>query len=139
MLLCSIRAGRQLSYVQYQLYTKQKGLNYSSVCARGKQDPSSIHEPSKPSLNHLQSDSIKPQPSHTQTLSTEVLKSTYANHKANFTERSNHQLDVRLWVCFINRAHVTVKCCMCLKERKHSTALRSEIWLLTQQNNFICL
>uniref|UniRef100_A0A8C1TBW8 DNA repair protein REV1 n=1 Tax=Cyprinus carpio TaxID=7962 RepID=A0A8C1TBW8_CYPCA len=49
----SIKAGRQLSYVQYQLYTKQKGLNYSSVCARGKQDPSSIHEPSKPSLNHL--------------------------------------------------------------------------------------
>uniref|UniRef100_A0A8C1T9K4 DNA repair protein REV1 n=1 Tax=Cyprinus carpio TaxID=7962 RepID=A0A8C1T9K4_CYPCA len=87
----SIKAGRQLSYVQYQLYTKQKGLNYSSVCARGKQDPSSIHEPSKPSLNHLQSDSIKPQPSHTQTLSTEVLKSTHANHKANFTERSNHQ------------------------------------------------
>uniref|UniRef100_A0A8C2CB63 DNA repair protein REV1 n=1 Tax=Cyprinus carpio TaxID=7962 RepID=A0A8C2CB63_CYPCA len=61
----SIKAGRQLSYVQYQLYTKQKGLNYSSVCAREKQDPSSIHEPSKPSLNHLQSDSIKPQPSHT--------------------------------------------------------------------------
>uniref|UniRef100_A0A8C2C5V2 DNA repair protein REV1 n=1 Tax=Cyprinus carpio TaxID=7962 RepID=A0A8C2C5V2_CYPCA len=55
----SIKAGRQLSYVQYQLYTKQKGLNYSSVCAREKQDPSSIHEPSKPSLNHLQSDSIK--------------------------------------------------------------------------------
>ncbi|KTF94608.1 hypothetical protein cypCar_00026285 [Cyprinus carpio] len=92
----SIKAGRQLSYVQYQLYMKQKGLNYSSVCARGKQDTSSIHEPSKPSLNHLQSDSIKPQPSHTQTLSTEVLKSTHANHKANFTERSNHQLDVRL-------------------------------------------
>uniref|UniRef100_A0A8C2C8N0 DNA repair protein REV1 n=1 Tax=Cyprinus carpio TaxID=7962 RepID=A0A8C2C8N0_CYPCA len=92
----SIKAGRQLSYVQYQLYTKQKGLNYSSVCAREKQDPSSIHEPSKPSLNHLQSDSIKPQPSHTQTLSTEVLKSTHANHKANFTERSNHQLDIRL-------------------------------------------
>uniref|UniRef100_A0A8C1F2S6 DNA repair protein REV1 n=1 Tax=Cyprinus carpio carpio TaxID=630221 RepID=A0A8C1F2S6_CYPCA len=87
----SIKAGRQLSYVQYQLYMKQKGLNYSSVCARGKQDTSSIHEPSKPSLNHLQSDSIKPQPSHTQTLSTEVLKSTHANHKANFTERSNHQ------------------------------------------------
>uniref|UniRef100_A0A8C1F0K5 DNA repair protein REV1 n=1 Tax=Cyprinus carpio carpio TaxID=630221 RepID=A0A8C1F0K5_CYPCA len=49
----SIKAGRQLSYVQYQLYMKQKGLNYSSVCARGKQDTSSIHEPSKPSLNHL--------------------------------------------------------------------------------------
>uniref|UniRef100_A0A8C1TDT6 DNA repair protein REV1 n=1 Tax=Cyprinus carpio TaxID=7962 RepID=A0A8C1TDT6_CYPCA len=90
----SIKAGRQLSYVQYQLYTKQKGLNYSSVCARGKQDPSSIHEPSKPSLNHLQSDSIKPQPSHTQTLSTEVLKSTHepscssSGSKANSHQRS---------------------------------------------------
>ncbi|XP_052461848.1 DNA repair protein REV1 [Carassius gibelio] len=92
----SIKAGHQLSYVQYQLYTKQKGLKFSSVCARGKQDPSSSHEPSKPSLNHPQSDSIKPQPSHTQTLSREVLKSTHANHKANFTERRNHQLDVRL-------------------------------------------
>ncbi|XP_016372920.1 DNA repair protein REV1-like, partial [Sinocyclocheilus rhinocerous] len=92
----SIKAGRQLSYVQYQLYTKQKGLNFTSVCARGKQDPSFSHEPSKPSLNHPESDSIKPQPSHTQTLSKEVLKSTHANHKANFTERSNHQLDVRL-------------------------------------------
>uniref|UniRef100_A0A673KTW5 DNA repair protein REV1 n=1 Tax=Sinocyclocheilus rhinocerous TaxID=307959 RepID=A0A673KTW5_9TELE len=48
----SIKAGRQLSYVQYQLYTKQKGLNFTSVCARGKQDPSFSHEPSKPSLNH---------------------------------------------------------------------------------------
>uniref|UniRef100_A0A671PD74 DNA repair protein REV1 n=1 Tax=Sinocyclocheilus anshuiensis TaxID=1608454 RepID=A0A671PD74_9TELE len=38
----SIKAGHQLSYVQYQLYTKQKGLNFTSVCARGKQDPSSI-------------------------------------------------------------------------------------------------
>uniref|UniRef100_A0A672QFI3 DNA repair protein REV1 n=1 Tax=Sinocyclocheilus grahami TaxID=75366 RepID=A0A672QFI3_SINGR len=87
----SIKAGRQLSYVPYQLYTKQKGLNFTSVCARGKQDPSSSHEPSKPDLNHPESDSIKPQPSHTQTLSKEVLKSTHANHKANFTERSKHQ------------------------------------------------
>uniref|UniRef100_A0A671PKR6 DNA repair protein REV1 n=1 Tax=Sinocyclocheilus anshuiensis TaxID=1608454 RepID=A0A671PKR6_9TELE len=59
----SIKAGHQLSYVQYQLYTKQKGLNFTSVCARGKQDPSS-----------------------------KVLKSTHANHKANFTERSNHHI-----------------------------------------------
>uniref|UniRef100_A0A672QFD4 DNA repair protein REV1 n=1 Tax=Sinocyclocheilus grahami TaxID=75366 RepID=A0A672QFD4_SINGR len=57
----SIKAGRQLSYVPYQLYTKQKGLNFTSVCARGKQDPSSSHEPSKPDLNHPESDSIKPQ------------------------------------------------------------------------------
>uniref|UniRef100_A0A672QFD5 DNA repair protein REV1 n=1 Tax=Sinocyclocheilus grahami TaxID=75366 RepID=A0A672QFD5_SINGR len=55
----SIKAGRQLSYVPYQLYTKQKGLNFTSVCARGKQDPSSSHEPSKPDLNHPESDSIK--------------------------------------------------------------------------------
>ncbi|XP_026127591.1 DNA repair protein REV1-like [Carassius auratus] len=82
----SIKAGRQLSYVQYQLYAKQKSLNFTSICAQGKPDLSF-----KPSPSHPQSDSIKPQPSHTQTLSEEVLKST-----ASFTERTNHQLDVRL-------------------------------------------
>uniref|UniRef100_A0A8C1HSP9 DNA repair protein REV1 n=1 Tax=Cyprinus carpio carpio TaxID=630221 RepID=A0A8C1HSP9_CYPCA len=34
----SIKAGRQLSYVQYQLYAKQKSLNFTSICARGKPD-----------------------------------------------------------------------------------------------------
>ncbi|XP_026127889.1 DNA repair protein REV1-like [Carassius auratus] len=75
----SIKAGRQLSYVQYQLYAKQQSLNFTSICAQGKPDLSF-----KPSPSH-------PQPSHTQTLSKEVLKST-----ASFTERTNHQLDVRL-------------------------------------------
>ncbi|XP_016110482.1 DNA repair protein REV1-like [Sinocyclocheilus grahami] len=92
----SIKAGCQLSYVQYQLYAKQKSLNFTSICARGKQDLSSTNDPFKPSPSHPQSDSIKPQPSHTQTLSKEVLKSTHANHTANFTERTNHQLDFRL-------------------------------------------
>uniref|UniRef100_A0A8C1L292 DNA repair protein REV1 n=1 Tax=Cyprinus carpio TaxID=7962 RepID=A0A8C1L292_CYPCA len=92
----SIKAGRQLSYVQYQLYAKQKSLNFTSICARGKPDLSSTSDPFKPSPSHPQSDSIKPQPSHTQTLSKEVLKSTHTNHTANFTERTNHQLDVRL-------------------------------------------
>ncbi|XP_016388955.1 DNA repair protein REV1 isoform X2 [Sinocyclocheilus rhinocerous] len=92
----SIKAGCQLSYVQYQLYAKQKSLNFTSICAQGKQDLSSTNDPFKPSPSHPQSDSIKPQPSHTQTLSKEVLKSTHANHTANFTERINHQLDVRL-------------------------------------------
>lgn len=127
MLLCSIKAGRQLSYVQYQLYAKQKSLNFTSICARGKTDLSSTSDPFKPSPSHPQSDSIKPQPSHTQTLSKEVLKSTHTNHTANFTERTNHQLDVRLWVCLINRdplARVNVKCCMYLKERNDSAALR---------------
>uniref|UniRef100_A0A671S287 DNA repair protein REV1 n=1 Tax=Sinocyclocheilus anshuiensis TaxID=1608454 RepID=A0A671S287_9TELE len=89
----SIKAGCQLSYVQYQLYAKQKSLNFTSICARGKQDLSSTNDPFKPNPSHPQSDSIKPQPSHTQTLSKEVLKSTHANHTANFTERTNHQLD----------------------------------------------
>ncbi|XP_063069765.1 DNA repair protein REV1 isoform X2 [Engraulis encrasicolus] len=30
----SIKAGRQLSYLQYQLYAKQKGLNFPSICLR---------------------------------------------------------------------------------------------------------
>ncbi|XP_067299768.1 DNA repair protein REV1 [Pseudorasbora parva] len=90
----SIKAGRQLSYIQYQLYTKQKCLSFTSVCAQEGQDPSFSHEPPKPSPSHPQSDSIKP--SHTPTLSKEVLKSIHANHTANFTERTNHQLDGRL-------------------------------------------
>ncbi|XP_043105477.1 DNA repair protein REV1 isoform X2 [Puntigrus tetrazona] len=92
----SIKAGRQLSYVQYQLYAKQKSLNFASVYARGKQDLSSTSDPFLPTPSHPHSDSIKPQPSHTQTLCKEVLKSTHPNHTANLTERTNHQLDVRL-------------------------------------------
>lgn len=102
--LCSIKAGRQLSYIQYQLYTKQKGLTFAGVCAQGGQDLSFSHRPPKPSPSHTQSDSIKP--SHTQTLSKEVLKSTQANHTANFTDQTNHQLDVRLWVYFIPRMNI---------------------------------
>ncbi|KAI5621297.1 DNA repair protein REV1 isoform X2 [Silurus asotus] len=34
----SIKAGRQLSYVQYQLYAKQKGLNFTSVRPRQVQE-----------------------------------------------------------------------------------------------------
>uniref|UniRef100_A0A8C1TGB8 DNA repair protein REV1 n=1 Tax=Cyprinus carpio TaxID=7962 RepID=A0A8C1TGB8_CYPCA len=56
----SIKAGRQLSYVQYQLYAKQKSLNFTSICARGKPDLSSTSDPFKPSPSHPQSDSIKP-------------------------------------------------------------------------------
>lgn len=90
----SIKAGCQLSYIQYQLYTKQKGLSFASVCAQGGQDPSFSHGPHKPSPSHPQSDSNKP--SHTQTLSKEVLKSTHANHTGSFTDQTNHQLDVKL-------------------------------------------
>ncbi|XP_073768289.1 DNA repair protein REV1 isoform X1 [Danio rerio] len=79
----SIKAGRQLSYIQYQLYAKQKGLNFTRVSGIEGQDPSSNHGPD-----------IKPQPSHT--LSKDVLKSTQANHMANYTEKTDHQLDIRL-------------------------------------------
>uniref|UniRef100_A0A8C2C7N3 DNA repair protein REV1 n=1 Tax=Cyprinus carpio TaxID=7962 RepID=A0A8C2C7N3_CYPCA len=48
----SIKAGRQLSYVQYQLYAKQKSLNFTSICARGKPDLSSTSDPFKPSPSH---------------------------------------------------------------------------------------
>ncbi|XP_073701709.1 DNA repair protein REV1 [Garra rufa] len=96
----SIKAGHLLSHVQYQLYAKQKGLNFTSVCAQGKQNLTSSHDLSKLTPSHPQSDIIKPQPSHTQTLSKEVLKSTHTNHTATNlgtnTERTNHQLDVRL-------------------------------------------
>uniref|UniRef100_A0A8C1L4X6 DNA repair protein REV1 n=1 Tax=Cyprinus carpio TaxID=7962 RepID=A0A8C1L4X6_CYPCA len=106
----SIKAGRQLSYVQYQLYAKQKSLNFTSICARGKPDLSSTSDPFKPSPSHPQSDSIKPQPSHTQTLSKEedtergsqdtLLTNGYV-HPVNgalkpqdsFTEHSPHVVD----------------------------------------------
>ncbi|XP_047671144.1 DNA repair protein REV1 isoform X2 [Tachysurus fulvidraco] len=38
----SIKAGRQLSYLQYQLYAKQKGLNFTSVCPRKVQEQSGL-------------------------------------------------------------------------------------------------
>ncbi|MGH0122133.1 UNVERIFIED_CONTAM: hypothetical protein FKN15_060557 [Acipenser sinensis] len=42
----SIQAGRLLSYVQYQLYAKQKGLNFNNVCKNEEPGPgpSNIHK-----------------------------------------------------------------------------------------------
>ncbi|MGH0180649.1 UNVERIFIED_CONTAM: hypothetical protein FKN15_004697 [Acipenser sinensis] len=42
----SIQAGRLLSYVQYQLYAKQKGLNFNNVCKNEepRPGPSNIHK-----------------------------------------------------------------------------------------------
>ncbi|XP_051566138.1 DNA repair protein REV1-like isoform X1 [Myxocyprinus asiaticus] len=91
-ILDSIKAGHQLSYMQYQLYTKQKGLSFTTVCARGGQDLLSSCVPSKSSPSYPQSDSIQAQPSHTQTHSKEVL----SNHPNNFTEQTNQLLDVRI-------------------------------------------
>uniref|UniRef100_A0A8B9LRZ0 DNA repair protein REV1 n=1 Tax=Astyanax mexicanus TaxID=7994 RepID=A0A8B9LRZ0_ASTMX len=48
----SIKAGHQLSYLQYQLYAKQKGLNFTSVNARHGQDAGgSGHGLSEPNIN----------------------------------------------------------------------------------------
>ncbi|KAA0715849.1 DNA repair protein REV1 [Triplophysa tibetana] len=84
----SIKAGRQLSYIQYQLYTKQKGLNFTSMCKRGGQDSVSSRDPAKPSLSLIQSDGVQP--------SKDVLKSTHLNHATNSTQQINHQLDIKL-------------------------------------------
>ncbi|KAK6485388.1 DNA repair protein REV1-like isoform X1 [Huso huso] len=42
----SVKAGRLLSYVQYQLYAKQKGLNFNDVCKNEEHGPgpSNIHK-----------------------------------------------------------------------------------------------
>ncbi|RXM99555.1 DNA repair protein REV1 [Acipenser ruthenus] len=42
----SVKAGRLLSYVQYQLYAKQKGLNFNDVCNNEEHGPgpSNIHK-----------------------------------------------------------------------------------------------
>ncbi|KAI7808932.1 putative DNA repair protein REV1, partial [Triplophysa rosa] len=84
----SIKAGRQLSYIQYQLYTKQKGLNFTSMCKRGGQDSVSSRDPAKTSLSLIQSDGVQP--------SKDILKSTHINHATNSTEQINHQLDIKL-------------------------------------------
>uniref|UniRef100_A0A8C1E2S6 DNA repair protein REV1 n=1 Tax=Cyprinus carpio carpio TaxID=630221 RepID=A0A8C1E2S6_CYPCA len=49
----SIKAGRQLSYVQYQLYAKQKSLNFTSICARGKPDLSSTTNFTERTNHHI--------------------------------------------------------------------------------------
>lgn len=85
----SIKAGRQLSYIQYQLYTKQKGLNFTSVCTREVQDPVSTCDPAKPNLSLIQSDGIQPSKEG-------WIKSTHTNHTTNSTEQINHQLDIKL-------------------------------------------
>ncbi|XP_051997698.1 DNA repair protein REV1-like isoform X1 [Xyrauchen texanus] len=92
----SIKAGHQLSYVQYQLYAKQKGLSFTTLCKREGQDPSFNSVPPKHSPSHPQSDSIQPQPSHTETHTKEVLKSTHSNHPNNVLEQTKQLLDVRL-------------------------------------------
>uniref|UniRef100_A0A8C7GX62 DNA repair protein REV1 n=1 Tax=Oncorhynchus kisutch TaxID=8019 RepID=A0A8C7GX62_ONCKI len=52
----SIKAGHLLSYLQYQLYAKQKGLSFPSVCVRqGQEAPLSSH-------SHLHIDNLLPQP-----------------------------------------------------------------------------
>lgn len=91
----SIKAGHQLSYIQYQLYPKQKCLDFSSVHKREGQDPPSNRDPAKPSLSLVQPDGIQPELSHTRSHS-EVLKSSHTNHASNFTEQTNHQLGVKL-------------------------------------------
>ncbi|KAL2081111.1 hypothetical protein ACEWY4_022964 [Coilia grayii] len=55
----SIKAGRQLSYLQYQLYAKQKGLSFPSVCLR-KLDQHDLARASGP--HHSPSHSHSPSP-----------------------------------------------------------------------------
>ncbi|KAG7331285.1 hypothetical protein KOW79_005254 [Hemibagrus wyckioides] len=72
----SIKAGKQLSYVQYQLYAKQKGLNFTSVRPRKVQEqaglgqgpsqftplpqPSNLHNFTNPAFTGPQSAPCKP-------------------------------------------------------------------------------
>uniref|UniRef100_A0AAR2K883 DNA repair protein REV1 n=1 Tax=Pygocentrus nattereri TaxID=42514 RepID=A0AAR2K883_PYGNA len=57
----SIKAGRQLSYLQYQLYAKQKGLNFTNVLAwPGQEAGGPGHGQPEPKLNLHQPSNLEP-------------------------------------------------------------------------------
>ncbi|MCJ8732420.1 hypothetical protein PDJAM_G00211280 [Pangasius djambal] len=91
----SIKAGRKLSYLQYQLYAKQKGLNFTSVRPRQLQEQAgSAQGPSQFNLN-------LPQQSNLHNFSNPALTVTQS---APFkpTEKTNRQMVNRL-----NGSHIS--------------------------------
>ncbi|XP_017325602.1 DNA repair protein REV1 isoform X2 [Ictalurus punctatus] len=85
----SIKAGRQLSYLQYQLYAKQKGLNFTSVRPRQVQEQAGSGQgPSQFNLN-------LPQPSNLHNFSNPALTVTQSVQSKS-TEKTNQQMVNRL-------------------------------------------
>ncbi|KAM9487515.1 DNA repair protein REV1 isoform 1-T1 [Clarias gariepinus] len=77
----SIKAGRQLSYLQYQLYAKQKGLNFTNVRLRQVQEHAGSGQgPSQFNLN-------LPQPSNLHNLSNSALIQSAPSKPTETTSR----------------------------------------------------
>ncbi|KAF4087241.1 hypothetical protein AMELA_G00093360 [Ameiurus melas] len=85
----SVKAGRQLSYLQYQLYAKQKGLSFSSVRPQQVQEQAGSGQgPSQFNLN-------PPQPSNLHNFSNPALTVTQSVPSKS-TEKTNQQMVNRL-------------------------------------------
>ncbi|KAI4892709.1 hypothetical protein NFI96_015304, partial [Prochilodus magdalenae] len=89
-LFFSIKAGRQLSYLQYQLYAKQKGLNFTGGHARpGQGAGGSGHVLPEPKLSLHQSSNLEPSHFDPATIITQPIPSKH-------TEKTHHRVDVKL-------------------------------------------
>ncbi|XP_062862331.1 DNA repair protein REV1 isoform X2 [Trichomycterus rosablanca] len=85
----SIKAGRQLSYLQYQLYAKQKGLNFTSVKPlQAQKAPWSGESLLQPNVN-------LPQPKNLHTSSNPAV-SVAQPGPSTHTEKKHHHLDNKL-------------------------------------------
>ncbi|XP_029558723.1 DNA repair protein REV1 isoform X2 [Salmo trutta] len=77
----SIKAGHLLSYLQYQLYAKQKGLSFPSVCVRqGQEAAGPSHSLPVPSLNNLIPGLNNPAPSLGKPLSSQHTPTSSHSH-----------------------------------------------------------
>ncbi|XP_030642140.1 DNA repair protein REV1 [Chanos chanos] len=92
----SIKAGRQLSYLQYQLYPKQKSLAFPSMCVRKAQEPASSN-PSHPHQGNIHpqsnNDQILPSYSHPKTALNSPLT---MQQQSNLIQHSHQESDIRL-------------------------------------------
>ncbi|XP_072542162.1 DNA repair protein REV1 isoform X2 [Salminus brasiliensis] len=86
----SIKAGQQLSYLQYQLYAKQKGLNFTNVHAWHGQDAGgSCHGLPEPNLNLPQKRNQEHSRSNPAFIVTPTLPSRHA-------DKTHCRLDIKL-------------------------------------------
>ncbi|XP_066542765.1 DNA repair protein REV1 [Hoplias malabaricus] len=86
----SIKAGRQLSYLQYQLYAKQKGLHFTSVHVRTVPEEDGYgHGPSKHNLNLPPPSILEPIHSNPAIIITQPAPSRPA-------DKTHSQLDIKL-------------------------------------------
>ncbi|KAL6484834.1 hypothetical protein MHYP_G00068790 [Metynnis hypsauchen] len=86
----SIKAGRQLSYLQYQLYAKQKGLNFTNVLAwPGQEAGGPGHGPPEPNLNLHQPSNLELIHSNPKIIINQPAPSKH-------TDKMHHRVDIKL-------------------------------------------